>query len=839
MRPAIFNSYYFGINLNIMPLASNPIGHSTVMNNKRIAFTLLFILTVPFIADADSTSRIEITPMENYVAYPGDTAQHFVDVEYLGEGTTTLKLQLQFGLQSTLSGDGQEIVFDSGEINRFSWTMALPQSTSYSNQTLEISIIDISDDFTVHSNVTIQITAPSAIQFGNTQSSTFVIDPGITTNVATNITSNASVSDEVTFSVQTTSNWNWGWNMETVSGGNSMLTMSSNSLDFVRIWVQAPLVIDGAPLAYEGPTFTLIGTSGLDYAVISWEFSVEITAYRNVSIDSVESNITLDPGGNDRIEIIVRNTGNTPDTISMMLGDIVIDGVAKQLDRSDRLTADGWTVALFNAFEETFLFPNETRTIEIGVEAPPLTSGTLSVDLFIQPTNFPFRSVQETAQTEIDWIRTVEENIQPTDCLYLQPGESCYVTLEVENKGNFDDQFTIEVLSCPEFISSADVLVQTIAIPRYGAVTINVLQINIDENATAYTQGTVYFEMKYDGGSVINSYEVEVLVGPNVNWTFLDATSKVDSTDTLSFSVELRNDGNLNDGLIVQLQSSHSTTMGFNLPEGAIVEDGVEYPRTFEIDSLPRDSNFTVRGNAEIPTDQIANGTLVLEIVVRSIFDPETEFIYTIEHEFLGESWIEDKEEESYSFSDLTSDIAELFMGWWLVIAAVAIASVVLNKAVKDRIQRKELENLQRNIEQSVPEDEGDWMQKFERKDITGADTIESPHLSSEDFTAAFKASSKAPSQPLQPLPENIRNVASMVLDHHALEAQKAQMNELASSIQSEGISTKPQENLEFPPAQHVAERTVRHDTQNLFSNKSVTTIPLPSALNTEDDFDL
>ena len=58
---------------------------------------------------------------------------------------------------------------------------------------------------------------------------------------------------------------------------------------------------------------------------------------------------------------------------------------------------------------------------------------------------------------------------------------------------------------------------------------------------------------------------------------------------------------------------------------------------------LPRNSNFTVRGTAEVPTDQIANGTLVLEIVVRSIFDPETEFIYSIEYDFLGEKWIEEE----------------------------------------------------------------------------------------------------------------------------------------------------------------------------------------------------
>ena len=822
-----------------MPWASNPIGHSTVMNNKRLAFTLLFILTFPFIAEADSASRIEITPMENYVAYPGDTVQQYVDVEYFGEDPTTLKLQLQFDPQSTFSGNGQEIMFNSGETNRFFWTMMLPQSTPYSNQILGISILDISDNLTVNSNVTIQITAPSAIQFGNTQSSTFVIDPGITTNVATNITSNSTLPDDVTFSIQTTSNWNWGWTMDVLTGDNSMLTMSPNTVDFVRIWVEAPLVIDGAPLAYQGPTFTLIGSSGLDYAIISWDFSFEMTAYRNVSIDSVQSNVTLDPGGNDRIDVIVRNTGNTPDTISMMLGDLEIDGVAKQLDPSDRLTIDGWTVALFNAFEDTILFPNETRTIQIGVEAPAQTSGSLAVDLFIQPTNFPFRSVQQTAQTEIDWIRNVEEDIQPTDCLYIQPGDSCYATLELENKGNFNDAFAIQVLSNPEFVSSVDVLSETISIPRYESVTENVIQINIDKNAIAYTQGKVIFQMEYDGGSVINTYEVDVLVGPNVNWTFITSNSDVDATDMLSFSVQLRNDGNLNDGLIVQLQSSHSTEMGFDLPEGAIVEDGVEYPRTFEIESLPRDSNFTVRGTAEVPTNQVANGTLVLDIVVRSIFDPETEFIYTIECDFLGESWVEDEEEESYSFSDLASDITEIFLGWWLVIAAVAVASIILNKAVRDRMRRKELEDIQKHIAPSKPEEEGDWMQKFERKDNTGPDMIESPHVTPEEFSAAFKASSNAPSQASEPLPEDIRNVANTVLDHHALEAQKTQMNELASSIQSRGGSTQHLENQHLQPVQNVAERTIRHDTQKLMSTKSVPKTPLPPTPNEKDDFDL
>ncbi len=794
---------------------------------------------MPYVVVADTDARVEITPMEHYVAYPGDMVQQYADVEYLGEGSTTLKIDLQFNVQASFSGNGQEIVFAPGETNRFLWTMTLPQSTSCVNETLGISIVDLSDNRTFYLNVTTQITTPSAIQFGNTQSSTFVIDPGITTNVATNITSNASLQDDVRFSIQTTSNWNWGWNMDDIHGEDSILTLSPNSMDFVRIWVEAPLVIDGAPLAYEGPTFILTGTSGLDYAVITWEFSLEITAYRNVSIDSVESNVTLDPGGNDRIDVIVRNTGNTPDTISMMLGNIVIDGVTKQLEKSDRLTIDGWTVALFNAKEDTILFPNETRTIQIGIEAPLQTSGSLTVDLFINPTNFPFRSVQKTAQTEIDWIRSVEENILPANCQYIQPGESCYATLEIENKGNYNDQFKIEVLSYPDFVSSVDLLMEIINIPRYGSATEEVLQINIDENATAYTQGKVEFQVTFEGGSVVNNYDIEVLIGPNVNWTFLDANSEVDSTETLSFSVRLRNVGNLNDGLIVQLRSSHSTDMGFNPPEGAIVEDGVENPRTFEIESLPRNSNFTLRGTADVPTNQIANGTLVLDIVVRSVFDPQTEFIYTIEYDFLGESWITDEEEDSYSFTEFASDMTDLFMAWWLVIAAVAIASIVLNKAVRDRIQRKELEHLKKNLEQQEPEEEGDWLHKFERKESTAKEILESPQVSSEQFEAVFRSSSKGPSQALEPLPKDVRNVATTVLDHHALEAQKAQIDEIAHAIQSDGIATQHLENQNLKPVQNVAERTIRHDTQNLMSDRKVKETSFPPKSKQTDEFDL
>ena len=76
-------------------------------------------------------------------------------------------------------------------------------------------------------------------------------------------------------------------------------------------------------------------------------------------------------------------------------------------------------------------------------------------------------------------------------------------------------------------------------------------------------------------------------------------------------------------------------------------------------------------------------------------------------------------------------------------------------------------------------------------------------------------------------------------MDHHALEAQKAQIDEIAHAIQSDGIATQHLENQNLSPVQNIAERTIRHDTQNLISGKQVKETSLPSKSKQNDEFDL
>ena len=301
--------------------------------------------------------------------------------------------------------------------------------------------------------------------------------------------------------------------------------------------------------------------------------------------------------------------------------------------------------------------------IEIGVEAPAVTTGAISVDLILHPTNFPFRTVRQTATVDVAWERNVEASLVPVDCTYLQPNATCTGMIDVQNVGNFADSVIVELVSVPDFVTEVSLQASPYSLQRYKETTFQAIEFQIQESANAYQQGSIEFDVKLSDGPLIKRFTIETVVGPNVAWTFLDGSSDVDSRDVVSFAVQLRNDGNLEDGLIVQLQSSHSTESGFALPEGAITEGDANPPRTFEIRGLPREANFTLRGTAALPSEQTANGTLVLDIVVRSIFDPETEFVYTIEENFTGKQWQTKLDEETYSFSEFVEDAVLIIKG--------------------------------------------------------------------------------------------------------------------------------------------------------------------------------
>ena len=136
--------------------------------------------------------------------------------------------------------------------------------------------------------------------------------------------------------------------------------------------------------------------------------------------------------------------------------------------------------------------------------------------------------------------------------------------------------------------------------------------ITAPTDSLAFTLGQTTFELIDDTGTPVASTTVQLKIAPDIQWTFRNVEEQVNAKGRLSIAMEVRNDGNAVDGLIVQLQSSHSVDMGFIPPDIAVYEEGVEFPRSFEVNDIPLNSNFTIRAWVQLPQDQTSNGTCLL-----------------------------------------------------------------------------------------------------------------------------------------------------------------------------------------------------------------------------------
>ena len=159
----------------------------------------------------------------------------------------------------------------------------------------------------------------SNLNFGVDDFTAFTVDELVRTAVAVNISNNASISDDVTFSIGTFSSWNWGWNMPNTNGNEAYTTLAPNTLSYVYLWIDVPAVVNGAPLAGTGPRFTLSAISGLDKGVTTWSFDLLMNDKKNASIDHIDASLEVAPNQDGRLNAVVRNVGNTPNTLNITL----------------------------------------------------------------------------------------------------------------------------------------------------------------------------------------------------------------------------------------------------------------------------------------------------------------------------------------------------------------------------------------------------------------------------------------------------------------------------------------------------------------------------------------
>ena len=738
---------------------------------------LLMVVLIPIVGPAVATSSdalgrsqdlIDCSAPTEVIVHRDETAGTYITVHNTADVNQRITVQaLSVPEPLTTVGLPATLELVPNHLKQFSFGVRAPADAAFQTMTVTFAITsDVDPDVneTVMMNVTV---APrSNLNFGVDDFASFTVDETVRTAVAVNITNNASFTDEVTFSLYSTSSWAWGWSMPLTAGEEAYTTMAPDSLSYVYLWVDVPPVLDGAPLAQTGPRFTLSAVSGLDNALSTWTFDLLMNEKKNVSIDRLDASLTVAPNQDGRINAVVRNVGNTPNTLNITLQGLNPDGTPMlNAPASDRFSSNGWVVALFGGLEDVLLQPNESRVVEIGFQSPNDFVGEMHVELRVFASGAS--AAERTARTvaTIERISSASASVNANECSSMLPNTSCQADITVENTGNAYNTLVLRHKSTTGgFI---------VGVPSVGLVmqpgeskTFPPVVVNAPEEASAFSLGSSVIEVLDDTGEVVDEVTLEFTIAPVIKWTFRNVDEELSVMGRLSVALEVRNDGNAVDGLVVQLQSSHAVDMGLIPPESALYEEGVEFPRSFEINDVPLNANITFRAWVQLPQDQTSNGTVYLNTTVRSKLAPDTFFVHTSTGDYLGVPWQSDPDEQGGLDWGSMANTAMLYArAWGGVIASVVLASLILYKAVVDRKRR--LERASVLPYQEVQETSDDWMSKYQNESPVEPTPVVQPTASvpNETYQAMFRHEHGTAS-PAQPTVDSaLVSAATSVLD--------------------------------------------------------------------------
>ena len=665
-----------------------------------------------------SDTGISTASPDKVYVHQNETKITFITVQNTASAEQTLTVEaLEVPEPLLVAGLPQSALLEPNQLHQFRIEIKAPANAAFQNLNTTFSILSDTDtDLNETVSMEIHIVPYSNLNFGAEGVSAFTVDEMVRTSVAVNITNNASYVDNVVFSLHTNSGWTWGWSMPNISGNEAYISMEPDALAIVSMWIDVPAVVDGAPLANTGPRFQIDAVSSLDKAVTTWRFDLQMNEKKNASIDDIETALSVAPNSDGRISALVRNVGNTPNTLNITLRPIDSDGTPQaDAEPSDRFNSNGWVVALFGGLEDIVLEPNETRLIEIGFQAPNTFDGEMHVELQVFASGA--QSSLKTARTfaTIDRVSSGLLEHSQQGCQSISPGKSCDVELTATNTGNSYNTFRLNGQVTDEAFE-LEMTEATLLLQPGESKTFTASSIFAAESALAYTQDNLTIELLDDTGSVVDQTVVALAVATKINWTFQNISKNVDENGRLSFSLLAFNNGNVADGLTVHLRSSHAVDMGLVPPATANYEADVKHPRSFDVSGIPLGSNLTIEAWVQLPQDQLMDGTVYINTTVTSQLAPETAFVHTTTADYTGASRSAPSNEDGGTvLSELGSTAVLLAKAWWGVVTSVAFATVIIFQAIKARQRRAA--NSAIMPYQEPPETSDDWMERFKKTD--------------------------------------------------------------------------------------------------------------------------
>lgn len=816
------------------------------MRRSLVALVLVLCIFTPMVKNSAANLEngiLELDSTTRHIIHRGETIEASITVRNIADQVNEISFQHALPDNISISSLPDEYELSEGQVRQFKFYFTCDDYAPYQTVNAVITITSSLDSqLSIDSEFDLVISKQSNLQYGVSGDSQFVVDPGIRTNLAVNMTNYGLFGDNVTFSLATNSNWQWGWTMNNTENLTSYEYFAANQLKYIYLWIEVPEVINSQPLFESGPRFSLVATSKLDECTTTWNFDLLMSEFRNVSIMEQETNLSLSPDSSGRTPVTITNVGNIENVVSIDLQ--VIDSQGNPIigvPVSDRIDYNGWIIAVFGGYEDEFIQPTNSRTFEIGFQSPNNNEGEINVRVIITPSGAANRAKYVDLQTAIVWQREVNADLISDDCSQLLPSDTCDASFRIYNDGNYQDNYLVEIIEQPNFVSLS-LGTNSLEIGKNSFVDISSLTITANQDASAFANGNVIIAISLTNSNqnpvLIN---VDVVISPEISWSLQNLVEENDAIGRFNIAMTLRNDGNSMDGIIVQLQCSHFTEMSLIPPNEAIYESGIEYPRSFEINDIDLASNFTVRAWAEIPVDQISNGTMYLNVSIRSIFTPDEPIEFTTSVQYYGTNWQDDKvKTNEKTLGDYVEITTEIVKSWFWIIISILASGLIINKALRDRNDRLENQTMIDTLNSAnTSEKQDDWLAKFDskREETT---TIESPEIASERFERSFKNRAGQLKPVTAPIDEKLRDAAALVLDAHDKTIVRNEADELLNAIDIGGIKQPVSDNEKLPAAQYNPKMTMRSDPRNILSDgeqiatEFTKSVPLPD----DDDLD-
>ena len=171
---------------------------------------ILFCIASPIVinsqADNTGTNKLELNFVSDYVIHRGETIEATITVRNIANSSTIITFSDSMPENISITNLPEQFTLIQNQIRQFRFFFSCDDEAPYEQQTAFINITsDLEPSVVYSSSYTLTIARNSSLGFGVVDDSEFIVDPGVRTNLAVNMTNKGQYEDDVTFSLSTKS----------------------------------------------------------------------------------------------------------------------------------------------------------------------------------------------------------------------------------------------------------------------------------------------------------------------------------------------------------------------------------------------------------------------------------------------------------------------------------------------------------------------------------------------------------------------------------------------------------------------------------------------------------